>query len=144
MLIESAIAGLQIDVALRIHGRAAAAVPEAAFGRRWGWCYRHWASREVGGIVAKQPAMIRRVVSVRGKRQIDGAIEQRQRGPAVLAQRIPQHMRRVLAVIVAAASAGIIRALDDDRAVEVGSLKSGCNVQRMQTMHVGGACLPGS
>ena len=108
--IERAVARLEIQVALRIHGGAAATIPEAAL-RAVGRGVKHAdLLGHVRGVVTKEPAMIRLIVAVRGKRHINHPIQQCQRRPAVFAQRIPQHVTGRLAVIIAGAGPDIIGA----------------------------------
>src|SRR5262249_35495184 len=136
-----AIAGLEIEIALRIDGRATAAVPEAAEAAVGSGVIDADLLGDVGRIVGHHPTVIRTVITVRGKGHIDRAVEQRERRAAMRTQRIPEHMPG--AVVIATAHAGIIGGADDVRAVEIGAFGPGAQIERVQTLYVNGAGLLG-
>ncbi len=76
---------------------------------------------------------------MRSKGHIDRSVEQRERRPAVRAQRIPKHMAR--AIVISGADTGIIGCTDDNGAVETGAFRSSGQIQRMQPIHINRAGL---
>src|SRR5262249_52335055 len=103
--VEGAVAGFQVEVPA-IEGQRAAGLPDTP-GETVGGVIEDSFEVERGGVEASDPAVVGAVIAVGGPGDVDGAVDQRQGGPLVLAQGVKVDV--ALAIVVAA------RAIDKDR-----------------------------
>src|SRR5262249_17975340 len=147
--LREAVARGEVEVALGVHAESAAALPDA--GRvPVGGGVEELCQRQVTRLVTEDPAVIRAVVPVRGKGDVDDATGQGQGGALEFAQRVEAQGRPVTAdarpghgdrgrVGVTAVRAADRGVADRQHAVG-GPVQAGGDVEGVEALHVvGGA-----